>query len=110
MLSSVRCDMTWKHSSYCAAVRLHVYVTDLRDVVQDETCLHTAVFCDNVVAANWLLLHGADVAAQDKQVSVTSLQVSSCLAYSRKWLLRHIQPVSRLLVHADLLVHLAKYF
>ena len=38
-------------------------------MMQGQTCLHTAASLDHVVAANWLLLHGADAAAQDKQVS-----------------------------------------
>ena len=71
------------------------------EVMQGETCLHAAASWDNVVAANWLLLHGADVAAQDKKGSVTSLQVSPCSAcVRRRRLLRHVQPVNRLLIHA----------
>ena len=37
--------------------------------MQGETCLHTAAIRGNVVAANWLLLHGADAAALNRHVS-----------------------------------------
>ncbi|KAL0045744.1 hypothetical protein WJX82_003328 [Trebouxia sp. C0006] len=31
-----------------------------------ETCLHAAASCNNVVASKWLLLHGADLAAHNR--------------------------------------------